>query len=224
MNEVRAVIFDFDGLILDTETPEYRSYAELFQAYGAELGIDVWGKWVGTDAGTFNPYDYLDECVGRKLDRESVRSSRREKYDAFMAAEKVRPGVEAYLQEAKRLGLGVGLASSSSRAWVEGYLTSHGLIHYFDTIRTRDDVARAKPDPELYMRAMEDLGIGPAEAVAFEDSPNGTLAAKRAGMRCVIVPNELTVRLTFGDHDLRIDSMLDMPLEAVLRRLKPQPG
>jgi len=213
---VRAVIFDFDGLILDTETPEYRSFSELFRMHGTELELEVWGRWVGTDAGAFNPYDLLDERVGRKLDREQVRASRRESYDALMAAQEVRPGVREYLADARRLGLGVGLASSSSRAWVTGYLERHGLLDAFDCIRTRDDAERVKPDPELYRQALDGLGVSPHEAVAFEDSPNGALAAKRAGMRCVVFPNELTAGLAFGAHDLKLASMADIRLQELL--------
>lgn len=220
MRNIRAIIFDFDGLILDTETPEYRSFAELFREHGAELGRETWGKWIGKDASGFNVYDHLDACVGRTLDREAVRSRRRAKYEALIASEQARPGVEDYLRDAKRLGLRIGLASSSTREWVEGYLSKLGLLDYFDALRTRGDVAKAKPDPELYVRAMEALGVGPDEAVAFEDSPNGALAAHRAGLRCVIVPNELTRGLTFGEHTLRLESMAELPLEALLRRLE----
>lgn len=215
----KAIIFDFDGLILDTETAEYRSFNDLYRQHGAELTIEVWGQWIGTDAAAFDPYAYLAESAGVAVDREAARAFRRARYDELMAHERARPGVEDYLRAGRRLGLGIGLASSSSRAWVEGYLRQLGLESWFDCIRVRDDVAKVKPDPELYLKAVEALGVAPEEAVAFEDSPNGALAAKRAGLKCVIVPNELTSRLTFGEHDLRLSSMADMPLEEVLARL-----
>jgi len=215
----KAIIFDFDGLILDTETAEYRSFDDLYRQHGTELSIDVWGKWIGTDAAPFDPYAYLAEITGVKLDREAARAFRRARYDALMAEERARPGVEDYLRTRRKLGLKIGLVSSSSRAWVEGYLRQLGLESRFDCIRVRDDVAKVKPDPELYLQVVEALGVAPEEAVAFEDSPNGALAAKRAGLKCVIVPNELTSRLAFGEHDLRLSSMAEMPLEEVLERL-----
>jgi HAD superfamily hydrolase (TIGR01509 family) len=215
----KAIVFDFDGLILDTETAEYRSFNDLYRRHGAELTIETWGRWIGTDASAFDPYAYLAESAGIELDREEARAYRRARYDELMAGERARPGVKDYLRAGRRLGLGIGLASSSPRAWVEGYLRQLGLESWFDCIRTRDDVAKVKPDPELYLKVVEALGVAPEEAVAFEDSPNGALAAKRAGLKCVVVPNELTGGLAFGEYDLRLSSMADMPLEEVLGRL-----
>jgi HAD superfamily hydrolase (TIGR01509 family) len=218
-SRIGAVIFDFDGLILDTETPEYRSFRDLFRANGSDLELEVWGQWVGTDAGAFNPYDLLDERVGLRLDREQIRAARRASYESLMAEQEVRPGVREYLADARRLGLGIGLASSSTRAWVTGHLERHGLLDAFDCIRTKDDVACVKPDPELYVQALHGLGVSPLEAVAFEDSPNGALAAERAGLRCVVVPNELTAGLAFGAYDFRLASMKDFRLQELLDRL-----
>ena len=222
MGAFKAIIFDFDGLILDTETAEYRSFSDLYRHYGAELPIEVRGQWIGTDASPFDPYAHLEASAGIPLDREAARAFRRARYEELMAGERARPGVEDYLREGRRLGLGIGLASSSSRDWVLGYLRQLGLEDGFDCIRTRDDVAKVKPDPELYLKALEALGVAPEEAVAFEDSPNGALAAKRAGLKCVIVPNELTSRLAFGEHDLRLASMADMPLAEVLAKLSSE--
>jgi HAD superfamily hydrolase (TIGR01509 family) len=186
------------------------------------LPIGVRGQWIGTDASPFDPYAHLEASAGIPLDREAARAFRRARYEELMAGQRARPGVEDYLREGRRLGLGIGLASSSSRDWVLGYLRQLGLEDGFDCIRTRDDVAKVKPDPELYLKALEALGVAPEEAVAFEDSPNGALAAKRAGLKCVIVPNELTSRLAFGEHDLRLASMADMPLAEVLAKLSSE--
>ena len=98
------------------------------------------------------------------------------------------PGVLDYLRDAHRLGLKVGLASSSSCAWVEGHLVRLGLREYFDCVRARDDVSITKPDPALFLSAVETLGVQPCEAIAFEDSRNGLIAARRAGLHCVAVP------------------------------------
>ena len=216
----RAVVFDFDGLILDTETSEFRSFQDVFEKHGAVLELDVWKDCIGTSPSAFDPYRYLEQCIGRPVDRELARAWRKERFEQLMKEESVRPGVESYLRRATELGLKIGLASSSTRAWVEGYLRQFHLLHYFHCIRTRDDVVRVKPDPELYLRALEELGVAPAHAVAFEDSPNGALAAKRAGMACVIVPNPLTETLIFGEVDLRLSSMAEMSLDEVIARLE----
>ncbi|WP_040951387.1 HAD family hydrolase [Gorillibacterium massiliense] len=215
---IKAVIFDFDGLILDTETHEFETYKELFREHGAELTLDVWGSCVGTASG-FNPYHYLNECVGRELDPDEVRNWRLKRYEARMQEEPLRPGVENYLQTAGRLGLKIGLASSSSADWVLGYLRHYGIENYFACISTRDMVEEVKPNPELYLRTLRCLGVEAHEAVAFEDSPNGALAAERAGMHCVAVPNAVTETLPFGAITLRISSMADLPLEELLAKL-----
>ncbi|WP_029192781.1 HAD family hydrolase [Paenibacillus harenae] len=216
---IKAIVFDFDGLILDTETPEYASFREIFLKHGVELDLNVWGQWVGTDASHFNPYDHLDQCVGRTLNREEIRSIRRATYDALLAKEKIRPGVTDYLIHARQLGIKIGLASSSSREWVTGYLAKLGIADYFDCIRVREDVKRVKPDPALYIEALKCLGVSPSEAIALEDSPNGALAAQRAGMKIVIVPNDLTKNLLFGEFDLRLESLAELDIRSLIRKL-----
>ncbi|MBM7566705.1 HAD-IA family hydrolase [Paenibacillus sacheonensis] len=216
---IKAIIFDFDGLIYDTEVPEYKAFQEIYAEHGHELELGVWGQCIGTYNSAFNPYDHLEACLGRTLDRQELRSRHKAKFDRLMEAETIRPGVESYLATARALGLRVGLASSSSREWVTGHLAKLNVATYFECIRVRDDVRLVKPDPELYVQVIEAFGIAPNEAVAFEDSPNGAKAAKAAGLYCVAVPNGITRELTFGEVDLRLDSMTDMKLEAVISRL-----
>jgi HAD superfamily hydrolase (TIGR01509 family) len=215
---IKAVIFDFDGLILDTESNEFHARAEIYRLLGLELPLEEWGKCIGTDASAFDEYAYLEGLVGKPVDRDKLKMERHALFTNRMSLENVRPGVLEYLQSAQDLDLRIGLASSSSFAWVAGYLEIHKLTHYFETIRTKDDVVKVKPNPELYQIALTDLGVLPTEAIAFEDSPNGALAAKRAGMYCVIVPNSVTGSLVFGDTDLRIDSMLQMNLSEIIAR------
>ncbi|WP_159883430.1 HAD family hydrolase [Paenibacillus puerhi] len=219
---IRAVVFDFDGLILDTESAEFESFQAMYLQHGAELTIEVWGACIGTAPGVFDPYEDLERCLGRPYDREAARMQRRSYYADRMAQADIRPGVRSYLEEARRLGLSIGLASSSTRDWVTGYLDQYGLLSYFEVIRTRDDVRQVKPDPELYVQTLDALGVAPGEAIAFEDSPNGAKAAWTAGMNCVIVPNAVTGLLSFGPHHFRLNSMADTPLAEVIRKLQEQ--
>ena len=129
------------------------------------------------------------------------------------------PGVTEYLSQAKQLGLKLGIASSSNRSWVEGNLTSRGIIHHFDSISVSEDVSNVKPDPELYLLAASRLGTTPDNALAIEDSANGVMAAKRAGMFCVAVPNSVTSNLALDHADLRLNSLSDMTLESLLTRV-----
>ncbi|GIP31373.1 HAD family hydrolase [Paenibacillus sp. J2TS4] len=215
---IEAVVFDFDGLIRDTETYEYYSFEELLKEYGVELPLLMYGQRIGGDMHSFCPYTYLEECIGQSLDRESLRKRRWEIYTDLILHEMARPGVENYLASAQAMGLKIGLASSAPYNWVMPNLEELGLTH-FQCIRTHEDAAKVKPDPELYLQVLKAFGVRPQHAVAFEDSPNGALAAVRAGMRCVIVPNTLTKQLPFESCDLRLDSMLDMELEEVIARL-----
>lgn len=215
---IQAVVFDFDGLIFDTETHEYAVIQEIFAEHGAALPLEVWGECVGRHAGWFDPLAYLEEALGRPIDRDGVARSRRERFLRRIADEGALPGVERTLLAARREGLRVGLASSSPRTWVVPHLERLGLRPHFDAIRTAEDVAQVKPAPDLYLRVAEDLGVAPARAVAFEDSPNGALAARRAGMRVVVVPNSVTAGLTFGDVDLRVGSMLEVELPHLFAR------
>ncbi|PTX64349.1 HAD superfamily hydrolase (TIGR01509 family) [Melghirimyces profundicolus] len=217
---IRAVIFDFDGLILDTETSEYRTFAEIYEQYGAQLPMESWARVVGSSDSDFDPYDYLEKHVGRPLDRGDLESRRRERHLAYIEEEDILPGVREVLEQARELGWKVGLASSSTRSWVEGYLNKLGIRPHFQCLRTRDDVERTKPDPALYRLAAECLGVDPSEAVALEDSPNGALAAKRAGMRCIAVPNSVTKHFAFGDIDLRLDSLEELDLKAWADRVE----
>lgn len=215
---MQLVIFDFDGLILDTEAPVYDVWQAIYAEHGHQLDFARWAQCIGT-ADTFDPCLDLEALVGRPLDPAPLRQRHRTQVDALIAAQPVLPGVREYVNAAHRLGLRLGVASSSSRAWVEGHLARLGLRERFDVVRCADDVARVKPDPALYLAVLEATGVAAPQAVALEDSPNGVLAAKRAGLTCVAVPNPLTVRLDLAAADLRLASLADVPLEELLTRL-----
>jgi putative hydrolase of the HAD superfamily len=138
----------------------------------------------------------------------------------LIAEQNVRPGVLEVIAAAQRLGLRLGVASSSGREWVEGYLRLLGLRDHFEAIFTREDVVRVKPDPMLYTLTVNALGVQPEAAVAIEDSRNGMLAAKAAGLQCVVVPNEVTQQLYFPEADLQMKSLADYPLEEWLLKLQ----
>lgn len=215
---IQALIFDFDGLILDTETCEYQAWAEVFVQHNCEMPRSVWEEHIGTHS-TLDPYAMLAELSGKSIDRAAIRKAWHDCFSAFMAKQEVRPGVLDYLAEAKRRNLKVGIASSSHRAWISGYIEEHRIQHYFDTIKCRDDedVGVAKPDPRVYRQALAALGVRPEQAIAFEDSVNGMKAAKAAGLFCVVIPNPMTCGFDFDGADLRLDSLRDMPLGQLLQ-------
>jgi HAD superfamily hydrolase (TIGR01509 family) len=213
---IEAVIFDFDGLILDTEVPEFQTWQEIYQAHGCKLALEIWATGLGTSADAFDPCAHLEAQLGRLIDREVIHQRRRQRYHELLGAKAVLPGVREYIAEAKRLGLYLGVASSSSREWVVGHLTELGLYAYFDCIKCRDDVPHVKPDPALYQAVVETFALQPHQAIALEDSPNGITAAKRAGLFCVAVPNPLTRQLSLAHADLFVSSLADLPLQQLL--------
>jgi HAD superfamily hydrolase (TIGR01509 family) len=217
-----AIIFDFDGLILDTETPDYEAWKETYASYGLEFPLDRWAKRVGTIAALFDPYQHLEELLGRKLNREETLRQQRARNLEILASKTLRPGVMDYLNGAYRMRVRLAVASSSTQEWVMGHLSRFEIADHFDSIRTREDVARVKPHPDLYEATLETLGIKPHQAVAFEDSPNGIKAAKAAGLFCVAVPNELTrlLDLDGAGADMRMESMADKPLKDLIHEIE----
>jgi HAD superfamily hydrolase (TIGR01549 family) len=215
---IRVVVFDFDGVILDTETPDFISWQEVFTEHGVELTIETWSQGVGTYPSTFDVYAHLELISGRMVEREALRLIRRARNDALIAVETIRPGIEAWLADAQRLGLKLGIASSSPVSWVEGHLARVDLLQAFECIRCAGHVSATKPSPELYLAACEGLGVAPEEAIAVEDSPNGIKAAKAAGLYCIGVPNSVTAKLDLTAADFCVDSLASISLEDAIAR------
>ncbi len=216
---IRALIFDFDGLILETEGPCYQSWEQVYQSFGQTLPLSAWSSNIGTTRGDFDPRLELQRRLNGSIDWDRVEPERKAVEYALVEAQAILPGVQAYLDDALRLGMKIGLASSSSCRWVVRHLTRLGLLDYFDCICASDEVERIKPDPELYLSVLQKLEVKADEAVALEDSPIGIRAAKSAGLYCVAVPNPLTRQLPLDEADLQLGSLAELPLERLLDKL-----
>jgi len=203
----RAIVFDYDGTMVDTERAIFRCWQEVFREHGLDLPLSDWISVVGAATGAVDPYEMLARRLGRPVDRRAVEPRRKVRERELLAAEPLRPGVAELIRDAKQQGLKLGLASNSSYAWVERGLSSFGLLDLFDAICTPDDGALPKPDPALYQLAVRRLGVAPCEAIAIEDSPHGAAAALQAGLACVVVPGELTRAHAFPPACARIDSL-----------------
>lgn len=208
---IKAVIFDFDGLILDTESPIFQSWQEVYREHGRELALEEWAANVGTED-SFDPVAHLEGVLGHVLDAAAIRAVRKPREKALIEAEPILPGVESYITEAKRVGLRLAVASNSDRSWVTGHLERLGLMHHFGVVKCWNDpdVGQRKPQPGVYLAALSALGITSDQAFALEDSPNGILSATRAGIFTVAVPNALTRLLGVGDADMELESMAQM--------------
>ena len=215
---IQALIFDFDGLILDTEVPDYQSWLEVYQEYGCQLPFSTWASYIGRAAEIFDAYAHLEMQLGCPIDRQMIRTKRRKRYSELVEAQPILPGILDYVTTAKRLGLKLAVASSGTREWVVGHLTRLTLLDYFDCVKCFDDVQCGKPDPASYLAALSTLQVDAKQAIAFEDSPNGILAAHRAGLFCVAIPNPLTCQLSLEHADMRLKALSDLPLEQLLSR------
>lgn len=219
---IKALIFDFDGLILDTETPYIAVWKEIFAEHGFEYPKEQWSLTVGGwGESTFDPAAELYKLSGTKVDLADIRRRHEEQSAELILREPVLPGVKQYLEDGQRLGLRLVIASSSERTWVEPHIARLGLIHYFEKIITGDDVApgRTKPHADIFEKVLSELTLLPKEAVVLEDSPNGIKAAKAAGLFVVGIPNPSTEQLQMEGADVRLRSLADMPLEELLRRI-----
>jgi HAD superfamily hydrolase (TIGR01509 family) len=216
---IRALIFDFDGLIVDTESTEFQGWQELYTAHGCDLSPDVYVDCIGRPNGHFDFYSHLEKVSGTRIDRDAVRARRRARLAELNLLLPVLPGVLSYLEDAQRLGLKIGLASSSSRAWVHGHLERLGLFEFFGVTKCVEDTGTHKPDPGPYVAVLDALNISAPEAIAFEDAPHGIVSAKAAGITCVAVPNPMTRNLPLDRADYQLSSLAAMSLEELMVEL-----
>jgi HAD superfamily hydrolase (TIGR01509 family) len=210
---LKALIFDFDGIVLDTETPLVQSWREVFDRYHIPIDAELLTRLVEISREPPEAYLLLEAKPGTPIDRESVRTARQAREAQLISQQGLMPGVESILHMAAAAGLKTAIASSSSLKWITPELARLGLSSSFHSIRAREDVDRVKPDPELYLTVLADLRIESGEAIAFEDSPVGAQAARRAGVACVAVPNPATAGLAWGHVDLMVPSLDSVTLD-----------
>jgi HAD superfamily hydrolase (TIGR01509 family) len=212
---VAALLFDFDGTIMDSETAVFDAYRRLYADHGHELRLDEWAGGIGT-LGGFDPVADLEARLGRAID-EAALGGRSWEDIAAAGDPELRPGVLAYVDEARARGISLGIVSSNDRSWVDRHIERLGVAGVWGVIATADgDETRAKPSPDLYREALSVLGVEPAAAVAVEDSPNGIAAAKSAGLFCVAAPNDVTADLDLSAADVVVPTLADLPFERLL--------
>jgi putative hydrolase of the HAD superfamily len=209
---VDALIFDFDGLIVDSETPGFQAWSEVYANHGCSLPFEKYSACIGTIGG-FDLHGYLEEQSGRPIDRTELEQACNTRWLQLMHAQPLLPGIAACVSAARERRLKLAIASSSTQKWVTRNLRKFDLLDQFDAICTSDHVNAVKPDPALYLLALEKLGVSADAAIAFEDSPNGILAAKRAGIFCIAIPNPLTHELPLELADRRLRSLEEFNLD-----------
>ncbi len=218
---LKALIFDFDGLILDTETPEVFVWQSIYKEYGFELPVDEWEKTIGGyGLSNFDAAEHLTHLSSGRLDPVSLRSRYRKESDAIIHFSPILPGVLGMIEQAKAAGLKVAIGSSSPHSWVDTHAKRLGIFDLFDHIICADDVlpGRTKPNPDIYLKALDQLNVKNDEAVVFEDSPNGVLAARRAEIFVVAVPNPLTAKMGVSG-DITVSSLAELSLQDLLDKI-----
>lgn len=213
MPEIQAVIFDFDGLMVDTENAEFQAWSSVFSELGVLLEMSEWCKCVGGGLEEWSVEAHLQDLVPT-VDLEWAVGEWRERRDSVIRELGVKEGVVEMLDSLDGAGIPYGIASNSRSVWVEGLLRQIGLRERFDVIWTRDKAGKPKPWPDVYLRACEELGVDPTKCWAVEDSPNGCRSARAAGMKVLGCPNDVT-RWFFEDElcDVRVKSLRGVSLD-----------
>jgi HAD superfamily hydrolase (TIGR01509 family) len=215
---IEAVIFDFDGLLMDTEGTMVASWQYEWRQHGLELDLAAFLADHGGDL-TQERYGDLARAVGPGYDRPASHARRLAYRNTLNSQLGLLPGIGAWLDEALRLGLRLAVASSSPRSWVGGMLDRSGYRDRFETIACGDEVAAPKPDPAVYLLALTRLGVPASAAVAIEDAPHGVAAARAAGLRCVAIPGVFGDMARFALADVVLASAADRDLPGLLREL-----
>jgi HAD superfamily hydrolase (TIGR01509 family) len=208
--QFKAVLFDFDGVLVDTEWAIYDAWHRTFRENGHPLPLEVYNQCIGSDFNTWSPKIHLEELTGAAFDWHDLDSKRQEKIESDLAGEGPMPGVVELLETLGSLGISRAVVSSSSPHWVDGWLERLDLRKHFDHVVRRGDAPRIKPAPDLYLEAAKRLGLDPAECLVIEDSLNGVKAAIAAGMPVWAVPNRVTACLDFSLADAVLSDLFEV--------------
>lgn len=216
---VKGLIFDFDGLIVDTEVPLFNVYRELFNQYGFPYTYKNWWNTIGAGPSGDDPAVDLAELINQPEKADGFRDFAEKRAKELIKQSPALPGVPEFIQQAHDINLRLAVASSSSRDWVVSFLQHLSLFDYFDFVLTSNDVEKVKPNPELYLLALDKMGISASEAIVFEDSPNGIKAAKAAGIYCVAIPNDITREMPIQIADQIVGSFLDISPNNLIKEM-----
>jgi len=216
---LQAIIFDFDGLIIDTETTTYQAWREAFARYELELPLSVWSDAIGK-GDEDNSLRFLEESLGELVDREKLVTAINVRRVELVSDTPPLPGVVEIIRDAHERGYRLAVASSSPHGWVDPQLERLGVLQMFEYVLCEEDVSETKPSPELFLTTLERLKIMPQEAIVLEDSPNGVTAAKRAGLFTIVIPNLITRQLEIDGADIWLDSLADLSFDELMEEVE----
>lgn len=205
-----AVLFDFDGVLVDTEWAIYQAWLRTFHKHGHDLPLEMYTRCIGSDFATWSPKTHLEELSGLAFDWHDLDERRQEEILRDLTHEGTMPGVIGLLDQLARVEIRRAVVSSSSHHWVDGWLEKLAFADRFETVVCRGDAPRIKPAPDLYQEGARRLGLDPSVCLVIEDSLNGVKAAKAAGMTVWVVPNRVTAGLDFSLADRVFPSLAEL--------------
>lgn len=214
--DLQAVIFDFDGLLLDSEWAAYGAWSAIYESYGQHLKLEKWVLCVGSGYHMFDPVFELETLTGLSFNRQELIATKDSLKSEACARLPLMDGAFELLKHLDEANVKIGLASSSSRSSIEKHLKRLQIDTFFDASVTGDEVLRIKPHPDLFLKCAQLLLVQPFQCLVFEDSLNGVRSAKEAGMHCIAVPNRVTKFLDFSLADQRIESLRNFQLSTFL--------
>lgn len=196
----QAIIFDFDGLIIETEAVYCHIWQREFRKVGLAFDMAGYQNLIGAHhvIGGYQPHQQLADHLNNGVSARELRLAVEREAIQTIERKEAKPGVLQVLDEAARRGFLLAVGSSSERKWVHGHLKRLGIFDRFDTIVTANDVENAKPEPDIYQKVLENLDVFPQNALVLEDSNNGVVASHRAGIRVIAVPDEVTLGQDFS--------------------------
>lgn len=210
MQKWRVVLFDFDGILVDTEWAIYLAWKKCFSAEDRDLPLSMYTRCIGSDFETWSPKSYLEELTGKEFDWQTMDQERQQEIVHELSDEGLMVGVVECLELLRERGVAVGVVSSSSHQWVDGWLEQLGIRDCFVHVICRGDAPRIKPAPDLWLEAARRFGVSPHECLAIEDSHNGLISAQEAGMAVWVVPNRVTSCLDFTGAQGHFSSLLEV--------------
>jgi HAD superfamily hydrolase (TIGR01509 family) len=216
---IKGLIFDFDGLILDTETPDYIAWQKVYKSYNLDFSFNDWAAGVGAPLETIDLASLLERKLSYPLNKISIRNEQHVLSLGIIQNQDLMPGVKALINCARESGMKLAIASSSDATWVKTHLSRLDLENKFDQICTIDQVSKGKPDPALYLLALESLDLKPSEVIALEDSPNGIKSAKAANLFCIAVINTMTSQMDLSQADIILSTLEGINLEEIIFRV-----
>jgi HAD superfamily hydrolase (TIGR01509 family) len=206
----QSIIFDFDGILVDTEWAIYQAWKRTFEAHGQHLPLDVYTRCIGSDFATWSPKTHLEELTGQAFDWHDLDTRRQHEIEAELTHEGPMHGAIELLEFLQQTEIPTAVASSSSPRWVHGWLDRLDLAKNFHAVVCRGDAPRIKPAPDLFLEAAKQLNTAPKHCLVIEDSMNGLKAAKAAGMPTWVIPNRVTDCLDFSNADRIFRSLAEL--------------